>query len=735
MPDPWRAPVTSTTYDSAGRAVSQTDPLGRVTSLAYDHEGRLLSTTGPDPDGTGPLSAPVESSTYNALGSRLSVTDPGGHTTSWQYDALQRPTQMTEPDPDGGGPLAAPVTTYVYGSNSLLSQITDPVGRDVTFQYDPRGRRTGVTDELGNQTTYAYNAIDLVTSVTAPDPDGAGPLTAPLTWYGYDCFRRLTSVSQPGGGTLSYTYDAAGNVLSLTDPVGNDTTYAYDGLGRLTIETNEAGQWRSYDYSMLGDLTRLRDRNGRVLQFGYDLLGRRNSEQWRSGADPGPALSIATTTQGGPLNEVQRVGVTSTYCLTGGTFTLNYNGQTTAAISYNATAAQVQAALEALTNIAPGDVVVTKLQESMSAQEWKLAFQGALGGANLVQTTIDATNVSAMGSKTEIEATDAQGSTGGDEVQTVTLSNATGGTFRLAFEGYVTAPLASNATAAQVESALEALNSVDNVTVTGNAGGPWTVTFGGTHSNTNVSRLDGDASSASNGTLVRTLSYTFDAASQLTAASDPDSSYAMSYDNLGRVVTVDNNGTSGVPRVILTSAYDSAGNRSDLSASVAGTADFLNSYTHDALDRLTRVDQTGQTGGNVVAEKRVDLAYNASDQFTSIVRYKDTDGGTTHEVATAGYGYDSLGRLTSLAYTKGGSNLFTPYSWTYRQPVQCRHGIRRGRRRSARGGHGCLGGVRSPGAHHADGGPGRHEHVRLRLQESADVRHAFVPVERSLLVR
>ncbi|MHB8974986.1 MAG: RHS repeat-associated core domain-containing protein, partial [Pirellulaceae bacterium] len=88
-------------------------------------------------------------------------------------------------------------------------------------------------------------------------------------------------------------------------------------------------------------------------------------------------------------------------------------------------------------------------------------------------------------------------------------------------------------------------------------------------------------------------------------------------------------------------------------------------YTHDALDRLTRVDQIGQTGGNSVAEKRVDLAYNAIDEFTSIARYKDTDGGTTHEVATAGYGYDSLGRLMSLAYTKGGTNLFTPYSWTY----------------------------------------------------------------------
>ncbi len=29
------------------------------------------------------------------------------------------------------------------------------------------------------------------------------------------------------------------------------------------------------------------------------------------------------------------------------------------------------------------------------------------------------------------------------------------------------------------------------------------------------------------------------------------------------------------------------------------------------------------------------------------------------------YSYDTLGRLTGLAYTKGNSNLFTPYSRAY----------------------------------------------------------------------
>ena len=47
-----------------------------------------------------------------------------------------------------------------------------------------------------------------------------------------------------------------------------------------------------------------------------------------------------------------------------------------------------------------------------------------------------------------------------DEQQTVRVTNATGGTFTLTFNGQTTAPLAWNATAAQVDAALEALSNV-----------------------------------------------------------------------------------------------------------------------------------------------------------------------------------------------------------------------------------------------------------------------------------
>jgi hypothetical protein len=54
-------------------------------------------------------------------------------------------------------------------------------------------------------------------------------------------------------------------------------------------------------------------------------------------------------------NEVETIRVNAT----GGTFTITYAGNTTGAIAYNASAVEVQAALEALPGLSPGDITVT----------------------------------------------------------------------------------------------------------------------------------------------------------------------------------------------------------------------------------------------------------------------------------------------------------------------------------------------------------------------------------------
>ena len=61
--------------------------------------------------------------------------------------------------------------------------------------------------------------------------------------------------------------------------------------------------------------------------------------------------------------------------------------------------------------------------------------------------------------------------------QTVTLTGATAGHFKLAVDGVETANIAFDAAAADVQAALEAVVGDDNVVVSGDAGGPWTVDF------------------------------------------------------------------------------------------------------------------------------------------------------------------------------------------------------------------------------------------------------------------
>ncbi len=164
-----------------------------------------------------------------------------------------------------------------------------------------------------------------------------------------------------------------------------------------------------------------------------------------------------------------------------------------------------------------------------------------------------------------------------------------------------------------------------------------------------------------NATL-RTLSYEYDVASQLTSASDPAASYSYSYDNLGRVTQLSQTLAGLTPTIVLAQNYDVRSLRTQLSATIGGTADFVNKYNYDALGRITQVTQ-GDTGyGNSVAKKRINFSYNASSQFASINRYADLAG--TKAVAATAFSYDGTGRLTAMSHAKGSTTL-AAYGWTF----------------------------------------------------------------------
>jgi RHS repeat-associated protein len=148
----------------------------------------------------------------------------------------------------------------------------------------------------------------------------------------------------------------------------------------------------------------------------------------------------------------------------------------------------------------------------------------------------------------------------------------------------------------------------------------------------------------------------------LTSASPPSASNTYTYDNLGRVLT-DTQTVSGLtPSVVMTSTYNANSRRTSLAATIGGTADYKNDYTYDNLSRLTQIVQQDVSGGNVVADKRVDFAYNALGQYTSVTRYQSTGTGTL--VATSTYAYDTRNRLTDLDHKQNSTNLAL-YDYAY----------------------------------------------------------------------
>lgn len=323
------------TYDADNNVTSVTDGRGKVTTHTHDANSNLLSTV---QDGI-----TVASYTYNAAGQVLTFTDGRNNTTTHTYDSVGNVASVTQPDPDGPGPLGQPTTTYTYDTlGNVLTRVdpkgnvagcgcaaqyttiftynargqllteTDPLGNVTTNDYDDAGRLTSTTDANGHTTTYTYDNANRLLTETGPDPDGTGPLTAPVTSYTYDSAgnkltetdprgnttsyvydsaNRLASVTGPdpdGGGPLTapvttYSYDDNGNMASMVEPRGNlpgaspndyKTTYTYDAAGRLRTTTDPLANVTNNNYDAVGNLQSVTDANGHTTSYTYDAAGR-----------------------------------------------------------------------------------------------------------------------------------------------------------------------------------------------------------------------------------------------------------------------------------------------------------------------------------------------------------------------------------------------------------------------------------------------------------------------------
>lgn len=279
-----------------------------------------------------------------------------------------------------------------------------------------------------------------------------------------------------------------------------------------------------------------------------------------TGTTPGTGIvqAVSQAIRNTGTNEVQEVSVsgatggTFTLIWTAPSGTI----YTTAGIAYNATASAVKSALEDTDGID----LVNCTGGPMNTAAVAVEFDGIHAGKGLNQMTIDGTNLTGGGSEavttttegaagnvkgtvtaayvgsgpstykdTQVTVTspnkEAYGSPlnlefsissvegvtywaditrdgvlGKDEVHKITIENATGGTYTLTNDfgsgDETTAAIAYNATAATVETAIEALTSVSaaDISVYGNAGGPYTLVWGGAYAATAVDLMTATSS-------------------------------------------------------------------------------------------------------------------------------------------------------------------------------------------------------------------------------------------------
>jgi YD repeat-containing protein len=321
---PLSAPTVAFAYTS-GNLTSRTNPLSQTTSYAFGaSDGRLRTVTYASaatwqlvPSETIGLPTGTSGNTLKKpIDAQATVTDQrsnlwkfrtdrfGGITESitalgYVRTALRTPDGLpyvvNDPDPDAAGPLGSSVTfvgyntendvthviapdggvttmTYSFTLHRLLTVI-DPVGRTQSFTYDVSGNLLTSVDGAGFTTSYTVNSRGLPTSITPPDPDGAGPLSSPVTGLAYDAYGRLVTITNPDASTQTFTHNSADQMLTNVDELGKTTTFAFDSLGRRTTVTDRVAAVTQFAYDSLSRVIQQTDALGKTTDVEYNNRG------------------------------------------------------------------------------------------------------------------------------------------------------------------------------------------------------------------------------------------------------------------------------------------------------------------------------------------------------------------------------------------------------------------------------------------------------------------------------
>jgi large repetitive protein len=275
-------------YNVHGELIAEIKPNGENISYGYDRFGNMETYTVGGPNGESKTWA----YTYDKRGLKLSERTPGQFLTQYEYNEEEKLISIIRPsgkkvgygyDDDGklaftrlyaAGDHQQPVrtTSFSYDPRGLLESYDDGITSG-TLTYDDYGNKLTEVIDYGSfnlSHTYTYNSRGL--KKTYRSPDG-------VTYqYDYDSADRISSVTIPGQGSVTYNNYDEGGPRMIQTPGGNKIALSYDRYDRLRsiVSTNFLGAQAlsiGYDYTRNGKID-TRTRNGVLEAYGYDDVDR-----------------------------------------------------------------------------------------------------------------------------------------------------------------------------------------------------------------------------------------------------------------------------------------------------------------------------------------------------------------------------------------------------------------------------------------------------------------------------
>jgi RHS repeat-associated protein len=241
-------------YDLNGNLINQTDARGVSTRLSYDDLNRVTAIDYPS-DADVSFTYDLE---YNGTLSRVMK---GGISSNYDYDQRYRVESETITFGDLGY-----TTSYEYDSMDRVTSITYPDAASVNLTYNAQTLLESVEGVIDNLDYNARNQI-----ITKELSNGV------VTNYTYDTEKLLLDrIYTQNLQDLNYDFDNVGNILEIEDNVLNSVkTYGYDDLDRLTsagMSINSVLTYqRDFTYDQYGCIHQVDENSVTISSYSYNV--------------------------------------------------------------------------------------------------------------------------------------------------------------------------------------------------------------------------------------------------------------------------------------------------------------------------------------------------------------------------------------------------------------------------------------------------------------------------------